>query len=420
MGKTVWILNHYANHMLYDKGGRHYNISKYLSKNGYNPVIFCANMINGNPTKQSIDSDDLFVCKCAEEINTPFVFVKVSKYNGNGFGRVKNMISFYKNVKTTAKKYALKNGKPDVIIASSVHPLTLVAGIKLARKFGVKCICEVRDLWPESLVAYGHLRKNSLIAKILYLFEKRIYINSDKIVMTWPGGYDYIIDKGWDSEIPQEKVVHISNGVDLESFEYNIKEHVYEDSYLSENSNKKLFIYAGTISQVNNLGVIVDAAKILQERKIENIKILVYGRGNEREALNDRVKDLKLSNIAFPGAVNKEEVPSLLSHAYVTILHNSSTSLDKFGQSQNKFFEYLAIGKPILMTYSVGHSICKEKGCGFEIDHQTSKDIADAIEEISRLDENEYKRFSYNALETASLYDFKILTKTFIDLIEEI
>ena len=35
MAKTVWIMNHYASHMLFDKGGRHYWFAKYLDRAGY-------------------------------------------------------------------------------------------------------------------------------------------------------------------------------------------------------------------------------------------------------------------------------------------------------------------------------------------------------------------------------------------------
>ena len=69
-----------------------------------------------------------------------------------------------------------------------MHPLTLVAGIKIAKQFGIPCICEVRDLWPESIVAYGALKRNSIIAKILYQGEKWIYKKADSIIMTWEGG----------------------------------------------------------------------------------------------------------------------------------------------------------------------------------------------------------------------------------------
>ena len=46
MGKTFWIMNHYASHMLFDKGGRHYWFAKYLDRAGYQPVVFCANIQN--------------------------------------------------------------------------------------------------------------------------------------------------------------------------------------------------------------------------------------------------------------------------------------------------------------------------------------------------------------------------------------
>ena len=105
---------------------------------------------------------------------------------------------------------------------------------------------------------------------------------------------------------------------------------------------------------------------------------------------------------------------------YASILHNSSTELDKYGQSQNKFFEYLAAGRPVLMTYSVGHSICKENNCGFEIDEQSPESIADAIEHIVQLKDDEYQIYSHNAEETAKRYDFKDLTKKLVSIIESL
>ena len=68
----------------------------------------------------------------AEEIGVPFVFVQARTYTGNGKQRILNMMDFYRNVKKVASEYAAKHGKPDIIYASTVHPLTLVAGIHLA------------------------------------------------------------------------------------------------------------------------------------------------------------------------------------------------------------------------------------------------------------------------------------------------
>ncbi len=88
------------------------------------------------------------------------------------------MIDFYRNVKKAVKEYAAQHGKPDVIFASSVHPLTLVAGIQLAKQFGVKCVCEVRDLWPEHQKFDRFTKKNPLI-RLLYQGEKWIYKKLD-------------------------------------------------------------------------------------------------------------------------------------------------------------------------------------------------------------------------------------------------
>lgn len=418
MRKNVWILNHYAGNTLFNKGGRHYWIAQFLHDKGYNPVVFASNSKNGIKQKW-IDSSALWIEKKAEEIDTPYIYVRSKIYSNNGLDRIKNMYDYYRNVIIAAKQYAKEHGKPDVVYASSVHPLTLVAGQKLARHFGVKCICEVRDLWPESLVVYGHLKRDSLLAKVLYSFEKRIYVKADKVVMTWPGGYDYIRDRGWDSVIPEDKVIHISNGVDLAKYKKNVAEHPYADEELNDNSVKKI-IYTGSIREVNNLGIIVEAAKLLQSKGVQGFKILVYGSGTERDALIKRVEEEHLSNIAFVGRVPKECVPAVLDKAYVSLLHNSSTELDKYGQSQNKFFEYLAAGKPILMTYSVGHSICKENNCGFEIEKQSPGSIADAIEKIVKLSKDEYRMYSDNAEETAKLYDFRNLTMILIDAIESL
>ena len=85
------------------------------------------------------------------------------------------MSLFYLNLLSVAKQYAKTNGKPDVIIASSVHPLTMVAGIQISRKFGIPCICEIRDLWPEAIFAFNKAKENSLLGRILINGEKWIY-----------------------------------------------------------------------------------------------------------------------------------------------------------------------------------------------------------------------------------------------------
>ncbi len=413
--KKIWIMNHYATSMFFNKGGRHYWFAENLIKSGYEPTIFCANTRHNREGIVNI-----YEGKYSRMIteNIPFVFIKTVRYSGNGRQRIKNMLVFAWNLTAVAKEYARIYGKPDLILASSVHPLTLVAGIKIARRFGVPCICEVRDLWPESLVAYGFLKQNSVIAKILYRAEKWIYKNADSIVMTWEGGKEYICDQGWDKEIDLNKVKHINNGVSVEAFDRNSQENIITDPDL-DNPDFKNIVYAGSIRKVNNIGILLDAAKIIQEQGHRQIRFLIYGSGDEKARLERRCRDESITNVIFKGWIEKRFVPSVLKKAYVNVLHNSSTSLDKYGQSQNKLFEYLAAGRCIVQTFSTGYSILNKYDCGICVPVQNAEEIAKALIKACH-DENYNRIMGENARRAAHDYDFRKLTGKLIDIIESL
>ena len=415
----IWIINHYASDMIFDRGGRHYSIAKYLKLEGHEPIIIGSNAKHCAEGGLFFDDEELWHTLLAEEIDVPFVYIKSRSYVGNGKDRVLNMVDFYRNTLKAADELADRFGKPDVIYASSVHPLALVAGIRLARRYGIRCVSEVRDLWPESLVAYGVLKRTSPLAKILYAGEKWIYKRSDRIVMTWPGGYDYIVDRGWEKAVPRSKVVYISNGVDLDDYRQNME--LYPYTYPADLPQGKIrLVYAGAIRKVNDLGILLQAAQILRDRNVDGYQLLIFGDGDDRPALEQEAREKGLDNLRFMGLVPKQNVPSVLAQADISILHNSSTFLDKYGQSQNKFFEYLASGKPVLMTYSVGHSVVKEERCGIEIPHQTPEAIADAIEWLCDQPRETLAEFSENARRCAEEFDFKILTKKVIALLEDL
>lgn len=420
MKKIVWLINHYAGNMFFDKGGRHYWFAKYLKKDGYEPVIFCANTKHG-AREQWVDTSALCKIKTAKEIGTSFVFVKSSLYEGNGAERIKNMFGFYINLKRVADYYASKYGKPDVIIASSVHPLTMVAGIQLAKKFNVKCICEVRDLWPEAILSYSNrIKKHSLFAKVMYAGEKWIYEKADAVIFTQEGGPNYVSEQGWDKEhggsIDNNKLFHINNGVDLEAFDENKKEHPYANEYLDNPSLYKV-VYCGAVRRINNLGLIIDAAKLITN---PNIVFIIFGSGDELDELKARLVKENIKNVVFMGRVNKKYVPSIDSKADLNLVHWEMNPLLKVGESYNKSFEYFAAGKPVFYTIRPGYSIVEKYQCGRLTEGFEPKDIASGIDAMSNMSEEEKKQMSINARKAAEVYDFNNLTNKLIDIIERV
>ena len=418
MKKNLWIWNHYATNMYKDRAGRHYWFAENLVRNGYNPTIFCAS--TNHFSDENIDTKGKkYITDLQDGIS--FVFVNTPNYKGNGKKRIYNMISFYRKLFPVAKEYAKLNGKPDVIIASSVHPLTMVAGIKIAKKLNIPCICEIRDLWPEAIFMYGRVKENGIIGRILTKGEHWIYKKANALVFTKEGDTGYIKEKKWDTEhggdIDLKKAYYINNGLSIEDFEKSIREKKLEDADL--NSNKFNVVYAGAIRPVNNVGNILDAASLLKNEK--DIQFLIYGDGNERELLEKRVAEEGLHNVKMKGFVNKQFIPYILSKSSVNILNYSQTQYNwTRGNSSNKLFEYMASGKPVISTVKMGYSIIDKYKCGFELENCTPESVSNAILKIKNMSEEEYEEYGKRAKLGASDFDFKVLTNKLIEVINSV
>ena len=399
--KTVWIFNHYAHGTYFNKGGRHYWFAKNLLKKGYEPTIFCASTRHNSDMSVDIPGGT-YRLKSVEKI--PYVFVKTTKYK-NGIERIKNMWNFYKNLYPSTAEYGKEYGKPDVILASSVHPLTLLAGIKIAKKYNVPCICEIRDLWPETIVQYGTLKKNSLVAKLLYKGEKWLYNKADKLIFTIPGGKDYIEEIGLSSS----KVRYINNGVDLEEYNKNKEEFIYSDEHLDNPSTFKI-LYTGSMGVANELTYLVQAAEKVQEKGIDNIQFILFGHGSQREKLKEYVQNKGLTNIVFKEKVEKKFIPNILSRSDLNVFTGKHIPLYKYGLSLNKLFDYIASGKPTLSNMESGYDILVKHDCGKSVKGGSVEALVDGILEFYNMDQKEYDQYCENSLTAIQNYDFKILT----------
>lgn len=415
MKKKIWILNHHANNMYFDEGGRHYSFAKYLKRAGYEPTIFCSNAVHG-AGKKYFDNVDVAREHVAEKIGVPFVFIKGRGYTNNGIKRVACMFDYYINIKKYAKKYARDNGKPDIIIASSAHPLTCVAGIKLARKMKIPCIVEIRDLWPESIVAYNIASRQNIFVKALYQLERWIYTKADAIIFTMGGGKDYIKEKRWDiksgGRVDLNKVFHINNGVDLEDFDKNKAEYQISDADL-ENDKIIKAVYAGSIRYANNVGVLLDIAKKVNS----SIKFLIWGDGNELDDLKQRVLKEHIKNVIFKGKVDKKNIPYIVSKADVNVMDmQEKNDIFRFGISPNKLFDYFAAKKPVIMYQLDKYNPAIEYGIGLVAD--SFSEIVDYLNNFVNSKKDKTSDAEYEKARQA--FSYEMLTKKLIKIIENV
>lgn len=415
--RNVWILNHYAADMMLQKAGRHYWMAKELIKRGYHPVIFCANAIHNSDQVIEVDGD--YTVRKQEGI--VFVIVKTHSYTGNGISRIRNMLEFYWNVKKVMGKRWRAGKKPDVILASHVHPLTCKAGIEMGKKWKVPCIVEIRDLWPAELISLGAVKEKSPITMMLFSLEKYLYRKAAAVVFTMEGGARYIHDKKWDTAqggpIDLRKIYYINNGVDIQGFEENAAHYPAQDEDLGDERFFN-FVYTGSIRKANQIDTLLDTAKELQDEPA--IRFLIWGAGDYLPQIQRRIQEEKIVNVKYKGLVKRREIPGILVKSDVNVMCWQNMDALKYGCSYNKMFEYLAAGRPIFSMVHTGYSILKKNNCGYEAEGDTPQEFGRDIRKLYYMPREQRELLGQNAVQAVKQFDFAALTVKLIKIIEKL
>ena len=366
-----------------------------------------------NTHLQMIEGKESFRLEPSEPF--PWVYVKTVNYEGSKLKRVFSMFQYYHHAKKAALALAKQSGAPDAVLGSSAHPLAAVLAIRLGKRFGCKSIAEVRDLWPESIVAYGIAGPRNPAVLALRRLEKWIYEKADDVVFTCEGGYDYIVEQGWEAKIPRAKVHYINNGVDLAAFEENRVRYTVQDPDLEDPSVFKV-VYVGSIRQVNHLGLLLDAAKEVTDPRV---KFLIWGDGDQRAALEQRVRKEGISNVVFKGKVEKTYIPGIVSRADINLIHggDQGKELFRFGISPNKMFDCFAAGRPILMDLPAKYNPVEQFQAGICLSN--ASEIPAAIRQIQELSPQAYESLCSNARKAAARFDFRVLTQDLMEILEK-
>lgn len=260
----------------------------------------------------------------------------------------------------------------DVLFATTT-PLT--AGIPgifakwLRRK---PFVFEVRDLWPELPKAMGVI-KNPIVLWMMSILEWVSYHSADRLVGLSQGIVEGIVKRG----IDPKKVASIPNGCDLDIFAQEQQAWRPEQVKITD----LMAIFTGTHGLANGLNAVIDVAVELQQRKRDDIKLVLVGDGMQKQALQQRAKDLKLNNIVFHDPVNKTKLAGLMASADVGLQILANVPAFYYGTSPNKFFDYIAAGLTVLNNYPGWLAeLIQQQHCGFAVPPENPLAFADALE----------------------------------------
>lgn len=411
----VWIFHPDSSDESLTGNQRPARLAKHLNRGNYITTVFSSskfrygkvNLINDNSTYLYRDGD------------VPFYYIKTRSYEKNDINRILNWISYYFNVKKTAREIIKKEGKPDLIIGSSPHPLAMLAAVRVGKKYRIPIINEVRDFWPEVIFMGGRVKERSLIGRIMLAGERYIYEKSNTLIFLKEGDFQYIVDKNWDIDnggsIDLDHCFYINNGVDIDEFENNMRTYRVEDEDLQGDQFRA--IYVGALGKVNDIDKLIDAAKLIKK---EDILFLIYGNGDQENRLKGRLKDENIRNVKFKGYVDGKCVPYVLSRASVNLLIYTQTQYNwSRGNSSNKLFEYMASGKPIISTIKMGYSIIDKYNCGIELEDQRPEGLVEALKHYYYMSNEELKSIEANCKNGAKDFDYPNLSSKLAQVIDK-
>ena len=226
----------------------------------------------------------------------------------------------------------LRYTSPSAVIATSPQPLTGVSAWVIARIKRARFVFEVRDLWPESILAVSDF-DNRIVIWLLDRTVTFLYRRSDSLVVVSKAFVEPIERCGVDPS----KIAFHPNGIDLEFYD------VEGDGspVLDDLDDEFTISYVGTIGRAHGLSIVLDAAP-----ELEDVQFVLVGDGAERESLQTRAESH--DNIVFTGRRPKEEVPYILRESDVALVHLKPREIFET-VIPSKLLEAMAAGLPVIL-----------------------------------------------------------------------
>jgi glycosyltransferase involved in cell wall biosynthesis len=265
--------------------------------------------------------------------------------------------------------------KCDVVLTTSPQFFNGLAGYFVGRLKRVLWVLEIRDLWPESILAVGAIRNRFVIRALEYL-ERFAYRKANKIVVVTDAFKRHICERG----IPADKIEVIKNGVDLTLFTMRPKDERVATEFGLQ--GKFVVSYVGTHGMAHGLETILDAAAKL--RAHDDIRFLMVGDGASRKSLVERRDRMGLGNVVMLGQQDRAKMPGIwaVSDACLVMLRRLPLFQTVI---PSKIFEIMAMGRPIILAVEgESREIVTQAEAGLCVPPEDPQALVDAVLTLAR------------------------------------
>jgi glycosyltransferase involved in cell wall biosynthesis len=346
-------------------GVRSYKMARALIAGGHQVTMVCGSYVGGStgltaPFRKGRREGNVEGIRVIE-LELPYS-------NADGF--LKRTIAFLKFSLRSARIAVTEPA--DIVFATSTPLTAAIPGMAARHLRGRQFVFEVRDLWPELPKAMGVIA-NPIVLGLLRMLEWAGYRSAHRTVALADGIADGIAARG----VSRERIATIPNGCDLDLFGQGAAAF----NHPAIGAGDLVALYTGTHGQANGLDAVLDAAAELRRRGRGDIRFLMVGTGSVKSRLAARVADEALDNVLMLEPVPKTELAAIMARADVGMQILANVPAFYRGTSPNKFFDYLAAGRPVLINYPGWVAeLVRANACGFVVPPDDAAAFADALE----------------------------------------
>lgn len=355
-------------------GTRHFEFASYLAAHGHHVTVVTSPVSYLSGDKTSPSDPPPFSQKTGEEREGQVIILRANTYRALHKSFIHRLLFF---VSFMASSFWIGLGVRNVDLVWGTSP-PIFQGLTawlLARLKCVPFLFEVRDLWPAFPIAVGAL-KNPILIKLSLWLEHFLYRHSDRVMVNSPGFVEHVKEQG------ARLVDLVPNSADPEMFDPENNGHLFRSGNHLE--DQFVVLYAGAHGLSNDLGVVLEAARILQEgMEPAKITIVLLGDGKEKPALQKQAAELRLTNLLFLPPVPKTGMAEALAgaDACLAILK----PIEEYKTTYpNKVFDYMAAGRPIILAIDGSiRQVVEAAQCGIFSRPGNPSDLAQAIRSLS-------------------------------------
>jgi colanic acid biosynthesis glycosyl transferase WcaI len=255
-------------------------------------------------------------------------------------------------------------------------PLTVGLAAAVAKLFRrTPTVLDVQDIWPDTLSATGMI-DSSLPLRIVGTACCWVYARMTHIVVLSPGFKRLLIGRG----VPAEKITKIYNWADEGAI---IAAGDTRPKLMPDDGRFRL-LFAGNMGLAQNLGVVLDAAKIVAATN-DTVDFCFLGDGLETARISQRAIDEQLSCVHFFPKVSMAEVGSYLAAADCLLVNLRLDPLFAI-TIPSKTQAYMSAGRPIIIAVAGdAAALIEEAKAGIAVPPSDAQQLAAAVLKMASL-----------------------------------